>query len=479
MRTKIVFSAIFLSIFFLLNIHAQEEKPVVPLAIQADNNANENGICKGETATLRIGLFPWGIREVWNDDLGAFECKSMVTYNPQFTGDGDISQNKAEGVECYTTDFFELIATVTPTKTTTYKLEFTIINTHTGHPDGDEEVVICLEGEITIPVYDPPKPNLLAENTVLTNENINIFIDNCNPPYNLLFKFPCEEIKEEDYNNSNFTCHEGLTLIPSIAPSYTTNLGYQAQFYIHATNKVCKGEIANVNIKVEEEPDPNACNHEDIKYVENRLANGDKSKGDYHYYPVDNVVCNTNTSGCTIEEVWGFLKSDISFQAPTEWEDYDFAGLDIVKERTGLYGENKGKTLSNSNNIANCMEVELPAADNVGFEFVLLTLSGFISLNNGSFALISPNPVKIVIDENAKCITNYTLKGHILYAGKIRRCVVLDECENIKIKTIGTGFHFLGNSIEGREISRKNEKDGTKLFQSVDNRFIEAFNNKF
>ncbi len=89
---------------------------------------------------------------------------------------------------------------------------------------------------------------------------------------------------------------------------------------------------------------------------------------------------------------------------------------------------------------------------------------------------IASDPIKVVIDDGCKCITNYTMPGHILYPGKVRRCLYLDGCGDIKIKTTGTGYHFFGDNGAGIIMGGVNKLVGSYTFNWVDYRFIQYFN---
>ena len=172
------------------------------------------------------------------------------------------------------------------------------------------------------------------------------------------------------------------------------------------------------------------------------------------------------TDGCTLGNVWSFLKSNVYYQAPNEDDFFENPQFTISKSNPVLYG------LQSDNEkipITNCMEIQLAAVD-MRVAASLLDLIPSVEVH-----LL--DPVKIVIDEASKCITNYTLEGHILFPGKIRRCLTVDNCSNIKIETIGTGFHFLGDTRAGAYFANKNKDLGKHIFRQVDKRFIQEFKN--
>lgn len=85
-------------------------------------------------------------------------------------------------------------------------------------------------------------------------------------------------------------------------------------------------------------------------------------------------------------------------------------------------------------------------------------------------------PIKIVVDDERKCITNYTMPGHILHPGKVERCVVLDDCgQKIKIITKGVGYHECHNYWIGAFFSCMNSTMGPFIFHNVSNRIKNEF----
>lgn len=46
-------------------------------------------------------------------------------------------------------------------------------------------------------------------------------------------------------------------------------------------------------------------------------------------------------------------------------------------------------------------------------------------------------------------LSTYTLSGHILHPGEVRRCIELDDCDNIIVKNTGVDFTELGDTPLG------------------------------
>jgi hypothetical protein len=103
----------------------------------------------------------------------------------------------------------------------------------------------------------------------------------------------------------------------------------------------------------------------------------------YHFYEYSNVVCKKGQNGCSRENVFKTMNSQMRFVAP----------------------------ITSSQPVRHCAETILPIK----------------------------NPIKTTIDDKAYLITNFTLPGHMLYPGKIARRV--EETSNaIVVRTIGTGI---------------------------------------
>ena len=83
---------------------------------------------------------------------------------------------------------------------------------------------------------------------------------------------------------------------------------------------------------------------------------------------------------------------------------------------------------------------------------------------------ILADPIKVVVDNNSKCITRYTLPGHILYPGKTTTCFYTDNCGDTYIRTIGEGTSQCGIGIAGTAMALLNDFLGRKIFNNNHNR---------
>ena len=370
-----------------------------------------------------------------------------------------------------------MICVVNPQETTTYTLSYSVRNTQEEVNDEacydfhDQHTGITnYYGEVTIYVSDPPAPELtIDEVTVTTNQSVYWDITNCNTSYPYKYKImvlsDCSP--EPTYDNYFYGRHSDCT--------YTGNGSFDG---IHGSicsgqirtkyqffnifngygSTLCKSEWTEVIVNIEDMPNPNACESDTtINNLEKMLTNSENlTREDYHFYEVKNRICDS----CSVDDVFNFLVSDIKYQAPIR-SDFDNPDFDLVH----FLPREESQTASP---IHNCDELTIPFD-----EFRLFALY----LNFISDVVVFPNdPILVVPNYNSKCVTNYTLKGHILHPGKITRCVQVDSCNNVSIKTTGTGFHFLGPTSGGAIMSIINENYGQQIFNNLDNRLKNDFN---
>lgn len=256
-------------------------------------------------------------------------------------------------------------------------------------------------------------------------------------------------------------------------------------------------KTSNVN-----EPAPNSCNDITIDSINSLLVMPELSC-DYHYYEIEDVICTDATysgqASCSVTDVFNFIKSNNIYQAPIYSDFPEIIGYPTFNCNPGCdeFGDNPDSvtynpyslidkaltTLSFSGPynvpIENCMEMQLtPSFLRLGAGVILnSTIPQFFNLC-GTYTDVANEPIKIVIDEENKCITNYTMPGHILYPGKVERCVVSSDCDKtIKVITKGIGFHFCGDDWGGAFFGCMNKKIGTITFHNVSERLKVEFNN--
>ncbi|MCB0688729.1 MAG: hypothetical protein KDC53_19455 [Saprospiraceae bacterium] len=241
-------------------------------------------------------------------------------------------------------------------------------------------------------------------------------------------------------------------------------------------------------------PKADACNSSDVSLIEGMLANpANLNRKDYHFYTVegaDALVCNvaaySGSYDCSIDGVWEFVKSNNIYQVPT----YD----DLTKNIENIDGKklNPYYMISKSFRtgapgpygvpVTNCAQVNIPGSGKriAGAIFLnwIAPVLGYPAISCPINVLYTLDPVMVVVDEENKRMINYTLPGHILYPGKIERCVISDDCgENIRVVTKGSGFHFCGDNWIGALFASQNKDLGKSIFKNLSKRVRQDFNN--
>jgi|GEM_PF-4346945 len=330
-------------------------------------------------------------------------------------------------------------------------------------------------GDLILNVIPMPTPALATTTPIVQpGDNISFTIDSCLSGVRAYLIEECEIFDPQNPTQTPLYCNGTNTLITNVqAPNYTTELTYQVVFERY---NGCDYGFTYSNLKtisVEELPNPNACNSSEILYIESLLSDqNNQNRRDYHFYEIDNVVCNTSFNSCSVEDVWSFMKSNVIYQLPV-LNDFD------EQENALYWREMSDNFISPYLGIpfVNCALYEIPATFLRSLAWVFFNCD-FANPNNPNpcdyfnSSVSLKDPVKIVIDESCKCITNYTLPGHILYPGKVRRCITQSNCDIVKVKTRGIGLHFLGDNAAGEWFGERNIIIGTNAFQNVDDRFI-------
>lgn len=224
------------------------------------------------------------------------------------------------------------------------------------------------------------------------------------------------------------------------------------------------------------------CGDSDLTDVDNFTSEG---RQDYHHYTVETVVCSKadGNPNCTQKAIFDLLKSSKTYAAVIA-EDFPGAvpiSPSALRAKTNLFGSDMVFKVT-STSVTNCETVNL--ASTLGLALNMVALDAYQQFGDESLLGITryatslnpiANPITQYIDESTFTITNYTKLGHILHPGKITR-IVVDECDRIKILTIGSGRHFFGNNSAGTTMALINTFSGIKLFTNVDKRVVEAFN---
>ena len=197
---------------------------------------------------------------------------------------------------------------------------------------------------------------------------------------------------------------------------------------------------------------------------------------DYHFYTVENTICEMSSGpDCNAEKAWELLKSSGYYMAPSSYDFLSFLnGVPPFKQGFLIFDlMNAEEDLRRP--VESCKEIRLFGAAHIANNLGILDGHSLLNFMVNVHPLSSYNPIAFYVNEEEKCITNYTLPGHALHPGKITRCIE-GECDEVKVKTYGEGLHFYENTFFGGIMSSINNQTGSFLFNKVDQRFINAFN---
>jgi len=454
--------------------------------LQFDGNNAPGGVnvCKGEEITIEIyDSFPsvcQGCPEaLFYNELSYCdrECISVTPPDAEIQYQGgvfdyttNINYSSQVYSSCYTSS--EVIVRLTPIVTDTFSISWQTVRqviyeegrvcNPAGYPFNQ---TVNYSNRIMLNVLPDVQPELSAPIEVSPGEFFPISFLDCSP--NLSYKLleECTNWDDTSYDQNTFSnCqfNDGPIQFGYVAPPYTTTLKFRV---IYGYPSPCEGEFEFTNevlVNVVESPVENACdNNPNIASTETMLQDeilvANRTNRDYHYYETSTSICNLSND-CDVALVWGKMKSDIAFQVPLQ-KDFDPIIPTIWETTPG------------SGSITNCSNAFI--ASTFMRSRLNIGLSGLLS--QFIFDTEIQDPVKIVIDEECKCITNYTLPGHILHPGKVRRCIKLDACNEVTVETLGTGFTTAGPSLFGDFLARENEIIGLEAFKNVSKRLKEQF----
>lgn len=215
----------------------------------------------------------------------------------------------------------------------------------------------------------------------------------------------------------------------------------------------------------------------EIENIESNSCDiNNQSRSDYHFYNVETELCGNN---CDINAIWNWYKSKTYHQA-------------IVLSDQMLFLRRK---LGNTANVGfsrqlfpdedydapittNPTPIKLPRISTFGLRLGLslplvqnfVAPFGLLQYLCSSKPTNFSDPIFMKVDESSKCVVNYTLPDHILYPGKVTRCLV-EECGKVKVLTFGEGTtNFPNNNVCGPLLSFFNQHWGADMFRNVDER---------
>lgn len=230
----------------------------------------------------------------------------------------------------------------------------------------------------------------------------------------------------------------------------------------------------------------NICNNETVRNIEELLSvSSNTLRSDYHCYSSNLEVCSTSasTKPCTLEAAWNFYKNERNYQAPILSDFPSFVMGMPVNPLKGIEKLFMGKPTLSELPLSNCQRIELPNSFLMSIGHLNFTFDGDMLIacpewyNIANITSVRTDPIFTVIDETNKCAINYTLPGHTLYPGKVKRCLY-QECDKIYIKTIGVGLHFCGDNLAGSYFKELNRIAGDEIFINASKRYINDFKNR-
>ena len=282
--------------------------------------------------------------------------------------------------------------------------------------------------------------------------------------------------------NSPSTPLTGAINFQNFSQSFLIN---QSQiFRVRCSDNNCYGEWSN-KVRVDViPPKRNPCNDDPVLDAINKITKSGRS--DYHKYEVETVVCDKSTGNpnCTVQKVFDLMKGNKTYSTPIA---VDFPEALITADvgnwetKIPLFGSRLVFEVDDSP-VEDCETVNLPSG--FGMAANLAALASVVASRGSTLPVYkfvktasigTANPVAQYIDASYYTVTNYTKPGHILHPGKVVRKVV-EDCDKIKIVTVGFGESWAGDNPLGSAMGWFNERSGKVLFNNIDQRLIQAFN---
>jgi hypothetical protein len=338
-----------------------------------------------------------------------------------------------------------------------------------GFDDFGEETPICGSGE------EPWIARIMKSNVPLIGESIRVTTEGGLETMTVRYKYIGQEISEEFFEQSividNFSNLEFIDILDVECTLVGTECGISP---------------ASVSLEVQVPVTPNVPSNSTAQQTEATLSGlTDEYRNginDYHYYVVDNEICNSQSnSNCTVDNVYNFIKSNREFQVP-QYLDFPQTPGDILDVDPIAFIRRLIDNRLLTDEITNLPTIDGDTVIIGGNDLRLLAGIAGLILNLtleecGGLVNINTDPVVISLHDEGKSITNYTLPGHILHPGRITRFVYSEDCgQTVRVRTIGEGLHFCGDTPYGVVFSFLNIGVGEETFQNMDDRLIIFFN---
>lgn len=445
-------------------------------------------ICKGQTVTLDVAFncacgIPRWLNTRFLDGGNCVPPPCIVTGNstPTIVG-GDIQSQTTIPTpgDCMSPEYYPS-CTVAPSQTSTYSISWDKIEEHDEYHCAStvvpaKTVIWHYYGEATVVVDEVPVPSLNATKTrVKPGEKFILTVDNCDadgqmPDYHVRIKEKCASGVGGLYSCSN-------NAFTFTAPPHPTTLSYKAKM-VRDDPPWCESDWSgSVDVIVENVPDPNACGDANIASLEQNLSNLNASilPKDYHFFPITTLLCNTSNPSCNTAQLWSKYISSSTYSQP-QMEDMPLDRFLGLGAPTAYSGGNQSANNCDDYNIYSTVNTFMKSIPWMNSP-VGAVVSAAIELACPEFLTgynIQFDPIKVVIDPQATCVTRYTKPGHILFPGKTTTCIYEDDCGNVYLRTLGEGLHFCGDNVAGGLMAKLNNLFGDQIFTNNHKRFKSA-----
>ncbi|GAB3040078.1 hypothetical protein GCM10027185_49070 [Spirosoma pulveris] len=301
-------------------------------------------------------------------------------------------------------------------------------------------------------VPKPPTPSLTVERYISAN-NIKFIASGC-PTSNTEYGY------EYQWNNTDCAAQPNNFFSRNHNPD-GTNPGAGGQYYrvrCTALNGTCVSDPSDYETGISYMPPDLARvlpeHRSSIQLIESLTRS--PLLLSYHSYSVETAICSIDdNSNCTVQNVFDIIKSSNQYIAA------------ITQDMRGIgYNDNR-YSYDDFSPVTNYGTVNLSGP----------AIRFFLETGLAPVAKLIPNPIMTYIDDQTRCVINYTLPGHILSPGRVIRRVI-QKCNEIYVVTIGEGASNLQFPFD-IAAAGINVFEGKRLFKNVDVRVKTEFQRKF
>jgi hypothetical protein len=458
------------------------------MALTCSFSADKEYYCPGDIATITIrdSYIPnqAGTYDIWTEDLrtesqhcSGVGCTVLREIQPVATGDGIISCEVIErrlcGYEQWKINTVQIKVMVTKTTSISISWDakwYVSRDIPCGRPEDELMDHRSYSGTYQIKCIDKDPPQLNPASLVMnlgdqpqyikasayffTNDRaFRFFTTNCNQTVMDEYKF-----------------YQGNEIWHSVAAN---KLGTY-QYRVMKVDNNCISDPAHATAIVKPcATHKDGCNQEQVDFIDSKSCDPGAGIGrnDHHLYNLEKSIC----TGCDINDVWQKYKADVHNQAIVLSDQFFVFGRIMPDARSLPIPEFLMPDKKVPQPITDCATLDLPRLTTYLLKLGLVVAPNITnvfkkiqeacSLNPYSYT----DPIFLRVNENARCVTNYTKPGHALYPGKVTRCIVQD-CDTVKILTFGEGATVFPNTPCGKLLATMNDFWGSSMFTNVDNR---------